>query len=76
MPFKLCSANKMVMKFLQLCILVITSLTFIAKAAQADIALTHRGQATGYFIKVLHEGWSCPVNTGPASRFVFVLSPA
>ena len=45
-----------VMKLIRLCFLVVSSLAAFAQSAHADIALTHKGQSTGYFIKVIHEG--------------------
>jgi len=36
--------------------LLISIFTFLAQSARADIALTHKGQPTGYIIKVIHEG--------------------
>jgi hypothetical protein len=35
---------------------LISTLTLFVSNARADIALTHKGQPTGYIIKVIHEG--------------------
>ena len=44
------------MILIRFCFLIAVSFALLNPPAQADIALTHQGQATGYFIKVLHEG--------------------